>query len=875
MPNSLFSSLSSVYDQLRNFANLENFWSLFETAFGSSYDSAKAATLKSQWQNQNFSQFPQIEIVSNNVLGSANGAYSFSTNTIYLSEQFLASASQQSLVNLILEEFGHFVDAQINSVDSAGDEGAIFAALVAGESLGALILQALKTEDDHGFITVNGQVIQVEQQDYTGTIGNDPLFVGTSGDDTFNPGRGRDTVNGGEGNDLLIIDYSTSNYNGLPPAVGIQTNGFYELNGYSGVYEVTLDPISMSLDSVSFDRIERFRITGTVVNDAIRTGGGNDRLAGAVNNSLNPGIGEIDRLEGGAGEDTYILGNFITSFYDDDDPTSIGTTDYARIVDFNFNENRIQLSGPKTNYFLGNSPIPGITGTGIILAKPGAEPDELIAIIEGVTGLDLNSTAFFVALNEPGTLSFSQATFSTSENNNASITIIRTGGSLGVVSATITLSNGTASASDYNNSPIIVNFADGQTSQTISVPIINDTLYEINETINLSLVSATIGNQATAVLTIDDSGDRPTISFASSSQTVVEGFTSPQNLSYTVSLSNPSTRKITVQYATADGSALASSDYTTSTDTLTFNPNETTKTITIPILNDSSNEPDETFTLTLSNATNATLGTISTTTTTITDTLRSSLKDTTLPLNVENLTLDPLNSGFFNPFPTVNGTGNNSDNRITGAAFKNNVLNGEGGNDTLNGGAVADTLNGGASADILNGQDGSDTLNGGTENDTLNGGAGLDTLTGGTGTDTFIFQFGQSGSSPDRITDFAIGTDKIDLLTSTGSAIGTPTSFSRASDSSAANLTTVVNNVFTDANGAIAGNQALAINSAALVQVTTAGIAGTYLVINNGTAGFQNSIFNGNNNDLVVNITGFTGGMLPPLGPISVNSFFV
>ena len=510
MPNSFFSSLSSVYDQLRNFANLENFWSLFETAFGSSYDFATAASFRSQWQSQNFSQFPQIEIVSNGVLGTANGAYSFSTNTIYLSEQFLASASQQSLVNLILEEFGHFVDAQINTSDSAGDEGAIFAALVAGESLDALTLQALKTEDDHGFITVNGEVIEVEKQDYIGTNGNDSPFVGTSGDDTFNPGRGRDTVNGGEGNDLLIIDYSTSNYNGLPPAVGIQTNGFYELNGYSGVYEVTLDPIGMSLDSVSFDRIEQFQITGTVVNDAIRTGGGNDRLAGAVSNSLNPGIGEIDRLEGGAGEDTYILGNFITSFYDDDDPTSIGTTDYARIVDFNFNENhRIQLSGPKTNYFLGNSPIPGITGTGIILAKPGAEPDELIAIIEGVTGLDLNSNAFFVALNEPGTLSFSQATFSTSENNNASITIIRTGGSLGVVSATITLSNGTASASDYNNSPIIVNFADGQTSQTISVPIINDTLYEINETINLSLVSATIGNQATAVLTIDDSGDWP------------------------------------------------------------------------------------------------------------------------------------------------------------------------------------------------------------------------------------------------------------------------------------------------------------------------------------------------------------------------------
>jgi hypothetical protein len=58
------------------------------------------------------------------------------------------------------------------------------------------------------------------------------------------------------------------------------------------------------------------------------------------------------------------------------------------------------------------------------------------------------------------------------------------------------------------------------------------------------------------------------------------------------------------------------------------------------------------------------------------------------------------------------------------------------------------------------------------------------------------------------------------------------------------------------------------------VQVTTAGIAGIYLVINNSTAGFQDSILGGNN-DSVVNITGFTGGMLPPLGTISVSSFFV
>jgi len=123
MINSFSFDFSLVYAQLTSFAKLENFWSLFNTAFGSSYDSAKAATFKYQWQNQIFSQFPQIEVVSSDVLGSAKGAYAISTNRIYLSAQFVSSASQQSLEAVILEEYGHFVDAQLNLTDTTGDEG--------------------------------------------------------------------------------------------------------------------------------------------------------------------------------------------------------------------------------------------------------------------------------------------------------------------------------------------------------------------------------------------------------------------------------------------------------------------------------------------------------------------------------------------------------------------------------------------------------------------------------------------------------------------------------------------------------------------------------------------------------------------------------
>ncbi|MFM6079331.1 MAG: hypothetical protein ACKPCI_12610, partial [Dolichospermum sp.] len=196
-------SLSSVYAQLTSFANLENFWSLFNTAFGSSYDYVTAATLRSQWQSGDFSQFPQIEVVSRNVLGSAKGAYAISTNKIYLSDPFVSSASQQSLEAVILEEFGHFVDAQVNQVDSVGDEGAIFAELVQGNSLDVATLDALRAENDQTTIIINGEIIQVEQSNFTGTNGDDSI-TGTSGNDTIDGLDGNDTLSGLGGNDIII-----------------------------------------------------------------------------------------------------------------------------------------------------------------------------------------------------------------------------------------------------------------------------------------------------------------------------------------------------------------------------------------------------------------------------------------------------------------------------------------------------------------------------------------------------------------------------------------------------------------------------------------------------------------------------------------------
>ncbi|MDC0834228.1 PA14 domain-containing protein [Geitlerinema sp. CS-897] len=112
----------------------------------------------------------------------------------------------------------------------------------------------------------------------------------------------------------------------------------------------------------------------------------------------------------------------------------------------------------------------------------------------------------------PGTLEFSDLTFSVREDGTAiaAVQVARKGGISGAVGATLSLSDVTAtSPDDYDNTPITVNFADGDnTTQTIAIPLVDDDAIEGDETLNLSLDSPTggaaIGSQDSAVLTIVD-----------------------------------------------------------------------------------------------------------------------------------------------------------------------------------------------------------------------------------------------------------------------------------------------------------------------------------------------------------------------------------
>ena len=130
-------------------------------AFGDEID---VDSFKTSWQTGNVT-FPAIEIVSASTIDGANGAFSYQTGKIYLAEEFLLANQSDlgAIASVIVEEYGHYVDSQINSTDAPGDEGAIFAALVLGEELDEARLQELKEEDDSATVVIDGDKVAIEQ----------------------------------------------------------------------------------------------------------------------------------------------------------------------------------------------------------------------------------------------------------------------------------------------------------------------------------------------------------------------------------------------------------------------------------------------------------------------------------------------------------------------------------------------------------------------------------------------------------------------------------------------------------------------------------------------------------------------------------------
>ena len=176
------------------------------------------------------------------------------------------------------------------------------------------------------------------------------------------------------------------------------------------------------------------------------------------------------------------------------------------------------------------------------------------------------------------------------------------------ITVNLTSSPGTADPNtDYGFFATIANIPAGATSQTISFEVVGDTLNEDDETFTVSLsnpINVTIG-RGNATITIQNDDPLPEITI--NDVTLTETNSGTRSFNFLVRLSNASSKQISVQFSTADGSAQAGSDYAGVSGTLTLIPGFTNRIVTVVVNGDPVVETDENFFVNLSNPTEATL----------------------------------------------------------------------------------------------------------------------------------------------------------------------------------------------------------------------------------------------------------------------------
>lgn len=275
--------------------------------------------------------------------------------------------------------------------------------------------------------------------------------------------------------------------------------------------------------------------------------------------------------------------------------------------------------------------------TGVLTFAPGETSQMIRVPIAGDELVEANET-FFVNLTNPtnATITTAQGVGTITNDDTATtptvpglsiadVTVVE--GNSGYTNAVFNVSLSAASSqtvtvryaaanetalsgSDYIRGVGTLSFAPGETSQTITVPVVGNTSAELNETFLMNLTSPTnatiLDGQAVATIQNDD-----TALLGVSDVILDEGNSGIKNAVFTVFLSGPISQTVTVDYATANGNAIAGQDYKATNGSLTFNPGERNQTVSVEIIGDILVEPQEVFFLNISNPTNATIRDIS------------------------------------------------------------------------------------------------------------------------------------------------------------------------------------------------------------------------------------------------------------------------
>ena len=358
-----------------------------------------------------------------------------------------------------------------------------------------------------------------------------------------------------------------------------------------------------------------------------------------------------------------------------------------------------------------------------------------------------------------------------------------------------------------------------------------DRFFYLNDSSDLSVLAPELENTTLSGIIQQNTSDDVVIQenaflVPGLSVETVDSGENTDSIDFTVSLSDVSGAPVTVDYETVDGVGAAEEDYVAQQGTLTFNPGEQTKTVSVELLGDTVLQDNETFFLRLSNGSNNNIDqNIAVSTPTIENEIAGTPSDDVLNGSSSRDLIegdsgnDTISGRLGNDLmrgsdgnDLINGDTNASNrsgsgggstsnsNRFNRDSFRgsNDTEIGGNGDDTLNGNFGSDTQLGGDGNDVLvgdfdfdnrfgasssfgfsNGNDvqiggnGNDTLTGGSGNDTLNGTGGdsgvgeVDELTGGADSDTYILG--------DRQTAFYVGQNDFDYALITNFEVGQDT----------------------------------------------------------------------------------------------------
>ncbi len=438
---------------------------------------------------------------------------------------------------------------------------------------------------------------------------NNNIIEGNDSDNKLDGGKGDDTLIGGDGNDTLIGGAGNNVLDGgngeddVALYKGVKSN--FKVNNVDGVWSV-INILTSEIDELKDIEFAQFDdekvqldISGGIATGTLPIVSVKDVTLAEGNKDGSTRATAVLTLDRKSSEE-------VTVEISTEDGTAIDGEDYEAL-----NAETITFAPGETTKTV---PIK------IISDLISEEDENFIVILDNPQGIEVGEgqATITVTNDDKPTLSIvNSVTVTEGEKGkaNAEITVSLSSPVAQEVTVSYKTTDGSAKSigqsPDFTNTKGTLTFKAGELTKKILVPIADDKLVENNEDFRVALSSAKGSlldtTQSVAKVTIldnDSVAKKPVLSVVASSDSFSEG----EDAEFIVTLSAPSSKPVTVKYATANGTAKSGSDFDAMSDTLTFEPGETELSVYVPILSDSDTEKDEIFSLKLSGAKEATLG---------------------------------------------------------------------------------------------------------------------------------------------------------------------------------------------------------------------------------------------------------------------------